>query len=173
MRLPLLALAAALVLPAAAMSADAPSPHRKAGWWEITSVMFVGTPIAQVMHLCTDAATEAKTNVFVNRQGSPPGVTCAERLEKTDAGWDFGVSCQDAGGRSMITEGTATGDFDVAYKLQMTNRMNPPPNAVFASTQMAVDAKWISACPAGRIGGDMLLPTGQVVSLNGPAAPPR
>ena len=68
MRLPLLALAAALILPAAAMSADSPSPQRKAGWWEITSVMFVGTPIAQVIHLCTDAATEAKTNVFVNRQ---------------------------------------------------------------------------------------------------------
>jgi hypothetical protein len=175
MRLPLIALAAVLV-PAFALSADVTAPTRKAGWWEISSTMTLGEAaggpvMSQKMHLCTDPATESRTNAFLNRQGSPRGAVCTDApIGRTATGWTFATTCT-GDGVTMTTQGAASGDFGSAYRIEAVNTMDKPPTPLMGLTRMLVEAKWVGDCPAGREAGQMVLDNGAVVNLNRGAAP--
>jgi hypothetical protein len=166
-RVPLLA-AAAVLVPAAALAAAAPAaPHRKAGWWEMTSTMAMPTTMTTKMNMCTDAATEARNNAFASNQG--PGVAnCTQGpMGRTPTGgWTFSSTCKMQGGITTTTSGVATGDFNSNYRVEATTRMSPAPMPQMAETKMTLTGRWLGACPAGRVPGDMVMANGMVFNVN-------
>jgi hypothetical protein len=166
LQFPLLALCAAFAIPAAASrAATPPIPARKAGWWEINTQVTANSPMMfATVHLCTDAATEAKTSAFAARQA--PDADCSSGpTARTAAGWSFAMTCK-MQGMTMTTAGTASGDFNSNYRAESTTRMSPAPMPQLAETRTVMTSRWLGACPAGRKPGDMVMGNGMVVNTN-------
>jgi hypothetical protein len=68
---------------------------------------------------------------------------------------------------TMTTSGVASGDFNSAYKVDSTTRMNPAPMPQMAESKMTIEAKWAGPCPAGRKPGDMVMANGMVMHMGG------
>jgi hypothetical protein len=169
MRLPVsLALAsvaaAAALVPAASTAQPAGPPTRKAGWWEMTMAMSAPVPMRQKMSMCVDAASEKASGAFatMNQRGN----CTTGPVTRTPSGWAFSSTCKQ-GSMTMTTSGVASGDFNSAYKVDSTTRMNPAPMPQMAESKMTIEAKWAGPCPAGRKPGDMVMANGMVMHMGG------
>ena len=150
-----LALAAAVLVPAAASAQSAPT--RKAGLWELSMTMSAPMTMHQTMQMCTDATTEAKGLAFNNNMNAPSGVTCTSGpVTPAPGGWRYSNTCS-MKGMTMATEGTATGDFGSGYRMESTTTMTPAPIPQMAQSHMVIDAKWLGPCPADLAPGDMMV----------------
>jgi hypothetical protein len=158
------ALALAQNTASAIAAAPAGPPPRKTGWWELTTQINMPQPMTQTMHFCTDPATEARMSAFsagMQNQGD-----CTQGpVVRTASGWNFSSTCR-AGGTTTTIAGTATGDFQSDYRVNVTMKMEPAPAPQMAQSQMVMTARWVGACPAGRKPGDMVLGNGMVVNGN-------
>lgn len=169
MRLAVVALSLmSLALPAAAQLA---TPQRKAGNWQMTMTM-QGMPKPMVSQFCTDPTVEKKVSALGQ---AAPGQSCSDtKVSRSPGGFAFESTCA-MGGRTTHTKGTATGDFNSAYKLVMVSEMSPP-IAGRAQSTVTIDNKWLGPCPAGKTPGDMTMPGGMTVNIanmTGRAPPKR
>jgi hypothetical protein len=124
-RICLLASMAGLIAAGATASDDV--PHRKAGWWQMAMHLPGGGII--VRNLCLDATSDIRNNILKRRDG------CTMEATKIAGGYSYKKVC----GR-VTTTGSATGDFNSAYKIEESS----------GSTQIRTDARWMGACPAGH-----------------------
>ncbi len=143
----------ALAIPASAQIA---APKRKAGYWEQTMTMQSPRPMTMVSHFCTDPTVEAKVSALGQ---AGPGQDCdAPKITRGVGSMSFDSTCR-IGGRVTHTKGTATGDFQSNYRLDMVS------DAGGAQSKMQIASKWVGPCPAGKKPGDMVMPGGMTVNI--------
>jgi len=119
---------------AAGATASDDVPHRKVGWWQMT--MHLPGAGTMVRNLCLDATSDIRNNILKPRDG------CTMDATKIAGGYSYKKVCS-----GETTTGTATGDFNSAYKIEESN----------GSMQIRTDARWMGACPAGHRADEMWL----------------
>ena len=154
--------------PAASATAPAESagpmtpPPSKAGLWEQTVSM---AEMRQSTKLCLDEATD-KQMAWWGSQAAKS--TCSEqKISGHGGGWDFHSVCAIPGGGTTTSDGTATGDFNSHYKVDVTSTTTggpmPQANGVH---KVSIEATWQGPCPADMKPGDMSLPGGMKINMN-------
>jgi hypothetical protein len=136
-------------------------PARRAGWWESTMNMSMGgRPQTIVQHMCTDAATEKSYSVLSG--GMSARANCSRRnVEAIPGGWRGTSVCNFGNSGPRTTTSTMTGDFQSHVHVDIESQSARGPE------HMSIDMKWLGACPAGRIPGDVVMPGGQVYNMTG------
>jgi hypothetical protein len=161
---PALLALAALGPAASSLAQDQAQPTRKPGWWEMQVAIIGPTPepIRQILHMCTDAEYDAKQSPFgVNMRG---GGCQPTKIARSASGWTISGAC-DTGQMKITADAVATGDLDDRYHVDIDTHMDPPPAPQAAEVKVAIDARRLGECPAGKKPGDVDgLP-------NGPAPP--
>lgn len=156
---------AALVPAASSLAQTDDRPTRKPGWWEQQMVISGPTPepIRQTMHICTDAAVDkVQSPLGVNMGGS----SCpAVKVGRTAGGWTISGSC-DTGTMKVSADAVATGDFNDRYHVDAEVKMDPPPAPQAADVKVAMDARWVGECPAGKKPGDIEMETNVAPGAN-------
>jgi hypothetical protein len=163
-RLPFVALS--LLLGAPAMTQDAPPqmPARKAGLWEIKMTMEGGRMPPQTSQQCIDAETDKLMNTFGG--GMRQQMCSQQEVKKMGTGIIVSSTCE-MGGVKMTSVGVITGDFDSAYTVKVTSKVEGnAPKGGPAETKMQLDAKWMGECKAGQKPGDMIMPGGVKVNIH-------
>jgi hypothetical protein len=150
----------------------AAAPTRKAGLWEQT---INSERMKQTISMCVDEATEQKARWWSSERGHGPGQTdCTDqKFSRTlTGGWQIHSVCK-VEGMTVTTDGAATGDFGSHYHVELTSVTTgssmPEANGTH---KMSMDGVWKGPCPAGMVGGDMVLPGGMKMNVLNPAAGP-
>lgn len=144
----------ASIVPAAAMDL----PTRKAGLWELTIAMEKAGMPSQTMQHCTDEAHDKEMTSFANGLGAQQ---CQQKsFDKTATGYTFESAC-DFGGGKTTSRGTITGDFNSAYTIDMQSSGGPG-----GGSNMRISAKWLGACKAGQVPGDIVMPGGMKINIS-------
>jgi hypothetical protein len=164
--------------PAAATAPQAPAgplkpPPRKPGLWAQTVSM---AQMTQTTKICLDADTDRKMAWWGSQAAKS---TCPEQsiTQRLGGGWDFHSVCKSEAG-TTVSSGTASGDFNSHYRVDMTSTTTggPMPQAN-GEHKIAIEATWQGPCPAGMKAGDMEMPGGMRINMNdamagkGPGAP--
>jgi hypothetical protein len=166
--------------PAPAPAASAPSasaagpleaPHRRAGLWEQT-ISNDGKALPMgAMRFCIDAASEAKVKDFGSSGFAQKAESnCSQHSVSRglDGSWHFATTCQIASGGTIVSDGTASGDFSSGYKMHMETTTT---GATYAAANghhvIEIAGRWAGPCPAGMAGGDVMLSNG--MKINGHA----
>lgn len=151
-------IAAALLLAAAfatpAQAADL--PERKPGLWEIkTSIE--GSPRALTVQQCIDASTD---QMLQSSAGPFSAAACPEReVKKSDASTSIDSRCT-LNGKPATAHTLVTGSLDSAYTMTVTSEGGGLP-----AVKMTIESKWLGACAAGQIPGDVIMPGGVKVNV--------
>jgi len=105
------------------------------------------------MHLCTDPAIDkVQSPLGVNMNGGG----CAPKVTRTATGWTVAGVC-DTGQMKITADAVATGDFNERYHVDIVTHMDPPPAPTAAEVKIAMDARWVGECPAGKKPGDVVM----------------
>lgn len=143
---------------ASAVTGKAPKP--KVGIWETTMTMNAGPAPMQVSsQMCIDAAMVSGDD-WVKTQSSGDGQAgrpdCQVAVKTSLSGYTTDSTCTTPQGK-MITHAVATGDFQSAYTMDITSRMDPPPAnlpaGMAAENTMKVQAHYLGPCAPGQKGG--------------------
>ncbi len=149
----------------AAQAETAAAPVRKPGFWETTMTMEGPHAHVMVTKVCTDAALERRTAMF---GGANPGKDCSvHEMHRTAGGFAFRSVCK-RHDVTTTTAGKATGDFNSLYRVESTTRISAASGPPGRERHMVMDNRWLGACPAGRKPGDLILPSGEVMSMATP-----
>lgn len=138
--------------------ADTP-PKRAAGLWETATITNAGRSGARE---CVDARTDRLV-----RQATA-GLTCRnDDFKRTADGWSAGAKCS-SGGMSTDTLVTVTGDFETFARAravtEMTGLSGDGGTRSFSTT---IEARRIGDCEPGQTPGDIILPNGQIIHVEG------
>jgi hypothetical protein len=157
------AVATLIVTPAAALDL----PARKAGLWEIKTVMDGGSQPAQVAQHCIDAETDKLMNSI---GGEMRKEACSRQdVQKVGATYVIDSVCK-FGPMTSTSRGVVTGDFNSAYTVKMTSKREGAPNIpgmpADGSSNMTIEAKWLGACAADQKPGDMIMSGGRKVNIH-------
>jgi len=178
MRPALALIAAAAVLcggGAAALAQPAgEGPMRRPGLWELKMRAEGGGARNFSMRVCVDPRLEQRHGVFGGGPADPEGrgeepANCSVREYHSIPGGMALHSVCSSGGATMVTDATATGDYQTHYHVEVTSQRSPG-----GVHHTSVDGRWLGPCAAGRPGGDTAkaLPPGQVTRM-GPGMEPR
>jgi hypothetical protein len=128
----------------------------------------MGAPIVTAM--CTDAATDADE---MKKMSGDNGKCAKFDIEGSGNTYTMDGACADpfGGGGVMTTHGVITRESDTAFHMESQTQ------SAHMSGSMTADSRWLGACPAGAVPGDIgRMQNGQFVkNLNpwqGQAAPP-
>jgi hypothetical protein len=168
-RLALLALTSLIGagMSAAALALDL--PKRKSGLWEIkTSMPDMPANLQQgPMKVCVDEKTDDMTQQVADAEAKK---NCSKSEIKRDGErWLVHSVCKEQG-ITMTTDGVFSGKFDSAYKAEMKATYQPQIQGM-SSSRMAMDARYLGACPAGMKPGEVILPSGQKIDPSKLGAP--
>jgi hypothetical protein len=173
---PLAALAALLASPAAAQTPSVELPSRRAGQWEIKTLMEgrEGGP-ETVAQTCTDAATERQ---MMQLGMGMAGQVC-QRYDIRRVGQEYHIEtdCQ-MGPMRAVSRSVMSGDFQSGYSVRIEGTMTMPGQSQPQATSMVQTARWVgAACTGGLVPGDIQT-MGQKINIRnmpgaGGAAPPR
>jgi hypothetical protein len=156
-----LAAGAGLAVSGAAAAQTLQEPMRRPGFWEQSMVMQGGRTM--VMKYCADEALEKRFSAF--SQGMAGRQTCSKReFHRTPAGIAFESICT-SNGSTRDSQGTATGDFQSHFHVDVVTHSTPAgPRG--AESHISMDGKWLGPCPAGTKPGDMTMPNGMVMNID-------
>ena len=142
------------IISAAAASA-AELPARKAGLWEITTIM--GSHSVKVQQ-CTDAASDQAMQA---RAAGGLSGDCAKRdVQKSGSTITVDSVCT-FGGKTMVSHMVITGSFDREYTMTMTSQAPGMPVGPLAT----LNAKWLGPCAENQKPGDMIMPNGMKMNV--------
>lgn len=156
----------------ATASAPTPSgpmsmPTRKPGLWE---QKMTSEKVNQTMSMCIDTALDEKMKVWGSQTGKSE---CAEQTIKTHlgGGWDFHAVCKMGESGTVTSDGSATGDFNSHYKVEVNSVTagSPMPQAN-GPHKFLIEATWKGPCPADMKPGDMKLGNGMTINMSGGGA---
>ncbi|MGE3871295.1 MAG: DUF3617 domain-containing protein [Pseudorhodoplanes sp.] len=157
---------AAVAILAATPAAALDLPARKAGLWEIKTVMDGGNHPAQVAQHCIDAETDKLMNSI---GGDMRKEACSRQdVQKVGPTYVIDSVCK-FGPMTSTSHGVVTGDFNSAYTVKLTSKREGGPNIpgmpAGGTSTMTIEAKWLGACAAGQKPGDMILAGGRKVNI--------
>jgi hypothetical protein len=151
----------ALCTAGSVFAADA-LPHRKSGLWEIQMAMS-GKPAGMgPMQTCVDQASD---DVMQSNAQRATAKNCTVNDIKRDGNRVLVHSECTIDKTQTISDAVFTGDFDSAYRGDITSRYNPP-MAGMSQSQITITARWLGACKPGQKGGDMII-NGMTINASG------
>lgn len=151
---------------AATAAATAPAapigpPRRKPGLWSHT---MAAEGMNQTMQVCIDEDTDAKMTVW--GQAVDKEMCSKNSFAAVPGGYAFESECDMGEMGRVVSKGSATGDFNSAYKVKTSSTTTGSTMAQSNKTsEMTLTAKWEGACPAGMKGGDVTLPGGMKINM--------
>ena len=136
-------------------------PHPRLGLWRMTMINHIGPGMTVSSEVCLDQQTEnaafqaapsvrSKRNCDEPKFGPAPGGGVA---------FDMVCNSQD---RKVTTHAVMAGDFNSAYTMDMTTRMDPAPPGMADGMKMHTDAKWLGPCKPGQTPGQMSVKMGSL-----------
>ncbi len=139
-------------------------PKRKAGLWEITTVL-EGDTVGQRIKQCIDDTTDEKMAKLARKMNKRPGVECVKDERKKLAGrYITETDCTFRGVR-VRTQGILEGNFDSTYSGWTVMRYEPAIKGV-SEQKMNITASWQGACNAWQKPGDMEMPDGSIMNID-------
>ena len=136
-----LSLAVLLVLATSVAAQDA--PRRKSGLWEI-SMSSSQMPAPMVARQCVDEKTDD-----MGKQPSRGGEKCSKQSVRREGGNVIVESVCQVEGSTATSRGVFSGDFNSAYKGEMTTRFVPPMHGM-AESKMNFQARLTGPCAPGQ-----------------------
>ena len=138
-------------------------PPRKPGLWTQTVTT---AEMKQSTKICLDASTEQKMKLW----GAQAGKSDCSQQSMTPhlgGGWDFHSVCNMGQSGTVTSDGTARGDFNSHYTVEVTSTTTggpmPQANGVH---KISIEATWQGPCPADMKPGDMEMPGGMKINMN-------
>jgi hypothetical protein len=163
MRHPLPFVLAGLLCAAPALALDLPT--RKAGLWDIKMTMEGRSMPPMGVQQCVDAATDKQMNSI---GGNMRQEQCSKQdMQKVGSTIVVDSVCK-VGQATVTTHAVITGDFNSAYTVKVTSKRDGavgPGMPAEGSTNMTIEAKWLSACKADQKPGDMIMANGQKINI--------
>jgi len=164
MRRKLICAAAVILAATPAVALDLPA--RKAGLWEIKTVMDGGNQPAQVAQHCIHAETDKLMNSI---GGDMRKEACSKQdVQKVGSTYVIDSVCM-FGPMTSTSHGVVSGDFNSAYTVKVTSKRDGGPNLpgmpAGGTSTMTIEAKWLGACAADQKPGDMILAGGRKVNV--------
>lgn len=117
-------------------------PHPKPGLWRTSLSMNAGPGVTLSGELCLDSSTEDSAFTSSSRGAR----NCdAPRFSPGPNGLNFSTTCH-AGGRTIVSQGVATGDFKTSYALDVVTRVDPAPAGLPNEMRTKMQATWMGPC---------------------------
>ena len=165
-------LALLLLLPTFVSAEDLPA--RKPGLWTFTITSDAPGSKPYEMKQCIDSSTDAKMMQASGAMAQKSGAKCTKKdMHKSGNKYTGGSECI-FNGTKVTVDVSFSGDFSKEYSGQ-TDTVFDPPIMGNAKRHTDVTAKWIGACEADQVPGDMIMPNGIKVNVNSlpEQAPPQ
>ena len=128
-------------------------PHPRAGLWRASIDADAGPGVRMTGEICLDPQTE---DAAFN--GSPRWAKGdCERTSFSPApegGIAFSTTCT-AKGRTITSQGVATGDFSSNYAIDVTTRVDPPLHGALGQMRTKINATWVGPCRDGQRPGQL------------------
>jgi hypothetical protein len=152
---------AMIATPAAALDL----PARKAGLWEIKTVM-EGHNQPQVSQHCIDAETD---KLMSSIGGDMRKEACSRQdIQKVGPTYVVDSVCK-FGPMTSTSHSVVSGDFNSAYTVKVTSKREGGPNIpgmpAGGTNNMTLEAKWLGACAADQKPGDVIMAGGRKVNI--------
>jgi hypothetical protein len=136
-------------------------PQRKAGLWQVDMANPGGQMQPQQMKMCIDVNTDAE----MYKTGMSAAQGMCSKPEMHRSGDTMTTSSQCKMDQTQITTQAVTKfTGDSAYHSDINSKFSPPMMGHSAST-VTQDAKWVGACPADMIPGDVVMGNGMKVNI--------
>jgi|GEM_PF-1007709 len=122
-------------------------PHPKPGLWKTTLTTDAGPGLRMSGELCLDEHTEDQA-FNASRSGK---AQCSKTSFSPDpsGGVRFKTACT-VKGRTIVSEGVATGDFTSSYAIDAVTRMDPPLPGAPAEVRTRIQASYAGPCRPGQ-----------------------
>jgi hypothetical protein len=128
-------------------------PHPKPGLWRTSIDADAGPGVRMTGELCLDESTE------------DAAFSGAPRWSKGDCqkvafspgpggGVAFTTTCL-AKGRTVTSQGVATGDFNSSYAMDVTTKVDPPIHGALGQMHTRIQATWTGPCRTGQRPGQL------------------
>ena len=146
---------------AAGQALTADLPRRKPGLWEMTLSTLNSKRPPRSGRYCIDAATETLLNGFA---GGMTEKSCSKDAVRAE-GNHFVVDSVCTVGKSQATgHAVVTANGDTSIHMEIHTHFDPPMFGP-ADVDTIQDSKWLGACPADMLPGDMITAAGVKVNL--------
>jgi hypothetical protein len=129
-------------------------PHPKAGLWQMAISSDAGPGISVSGQICIDAKTENSAFESSPRTHSKD-CTDPSFLVSPGGGLVFETVCKVSGGRTITSHGVASGDFNNAYSVDFTTKVDPPLEGGIGDGHSRIAAHWLGPCKPGQKPGQM------------------
>ncbi|WP_316161628.1 DUF3617 domain-containing protein [Bradyrhizobium sp. SZCCHNRI20481] len=137
-------------------------PVRKAGLWELKMVRSGGQLPEMTMQHCTDETTDRDMNNMASPMAQQ--VCSKQDIQKTATGYVSDAVCS-FGGMNTTSHADITGDFNSAYTVKTTSRIQGGAAGAAKETAMTIEAKWLGACKPDQKAGDIVMPGGMKMNV--------
>lgn len=145
--------AATAAAPAPAPGGGIFAPHRRAGLWQVAIDASGGPGVQMHAEMCVDNSTD-KDFAWHGPHSSSQNCSKTE-MHPRMGGFSFDSVCR-SGARTITSHGTVSGDFNSAYNVDVTTKMDPPgPGGMGGEMRSQIKAKWLGPCPAGMKPGSV------------------
>jgi hypothetical protein len=155
---------ASTATPAASASAF---PARKAGFWVETMTRDGKSgPMGGSIKMCIDAATDAKLSGVGHQMGKS---ACHQQsiTRGLDGSYHFATTCTVGAAGTIVSNGSATGDFSSKYVIHDESTVSGAPIAAMNGRHVTeITATYQGACPPDMVPGDMQMGEGMKVNIN-------
>ncbi|MGH6771802.1 MAG: DUF3617 domain-containing protein [Xanthobacteraceae bacterium] len=158
--LSLAAFSLAAISPAAALDL----PARKPGLWELRTTHEGRNTPPQTMHQCIDAATDKMMSAM---GGAMAASMCqSQNIRQVGGTFVIDATCK-IGPMTTISRSVASGDFNSAYSVRVTSKVEGVPAQMQAMVggNTVIEAKWVSACKQGQKPGDIIMADGKTMNI--------
>jgi hypothetical protein len=155
-------IATAFALPAQALDL----PARKPGLWEI-KMTFEGRSLPpQTSQHCIDAETDKLMSAFGNNNARE---ACSKQdVQRVGATIVVDSVCK-FGDATTTSHSVVSGDFNSAYTVKVASKREGgramPGMPADGSSNMTIEAKWLSACAADQKPGDIIMAGGRKMNI--------
>ena len=151
-------LAFALAAGAAPAHAEDALPARKAGLWEVRTV--VGNSGAGLtVRQCVDAETDI---MMLSLTGPLADTACPRRDVRRSGDTVTVEAACTVKDKAATARAVITGSFERAYQLTVTAQGDAMPSGPMT---MTMTGKWLGPCTAGQKPGDMIMPDGRTLNV--------
>jgi hypothetical protein len=136
-------------------------PQRKAGLWQVDMANPGGQMPPQQMKMCIDANTDAE--MYKMGMNAAQGMCSKPDIHRSGDTMTTNSQCK-MDQTQITTQSVTKFTGDSAYHTDINSKFNPPMMGRSDSV-MTQDAKWVGACPADLIPGDVVMGNGMKVNI--------
>lgn len=142
-------------------------PARKAGLWVETMTRDGKTgPMGGSVKMCIDATTDAKLSGLGHQMGKS---ACHQQsmTRGLDGSYHFATTCTIGAAGTLVSNGTATGDFSAKYVIHDESTVSGSPVAAMNGRHVTeITATYQGPCPPDMVPGDVQMGEGMKVNIN-------